>query len=1035
MRISKTQLLATTFIAGVAFAAPAFAQSTDPQGPSQDPNVQAAPTDQTPATQENPADTAAQGAQDTEKGSAETIVVTGSRIVSPNIVSLAPVQVVGEADIDKSGAVNVQEVLLENPAFGTPAVSTTNSAFSTSGAGAATIDLRDFGSNRTLVLINNRRVVGGFGGSPIVDLNVIPTQFIERIDVLTGGASSLYGSDAVAGVVNFIYKRNFQGLLAEGQYGITEKGDYPRYQMNVTAGANFAEDRGNLMFHLGYSDDKGLLSRQRKNTRVDDIDYFQFSGNPDDYGTPYEPFFSSFTPQGRFFTSAGSFTFDQNGVLRNCFSSNGSSCGGAPNGFNRQFFRTLSTPVKRWLVAERGHFDITDNISFITEATYSKVAAKTEIEPVPLDVANIFVNTARAPVQSLVQGPNGPVIVDNPLVPAAILAASTDTDGDGLKDIGFSRRLLEFGTRNYTADRDFFRFVTGFEGKLFNDRWNRDVTYNFGRTEEQQVANGDVNIQNFQHGFAAVRETAATGDLNGNGALGDIVCADAEARAEGCVPINIFGAGAISQAAVNYIKAESNHSFKVTQQVFNANLSGAIIDLPAGPLGVAIGGEYRKEKSEENWDALTNAGLLTGNALPDTSGQFNVKEAYGEINVPILANMSFAHQLNLRAAGRISDYSTIGSVTTWNVGADWAPIEDIRFRGTYAKAVRAPNIGELFTGPSQTFPTGLQDPCADIDPGTAGQQGVTLTSTGTVSEQCRATPGVIANINANGGVFTLTQADKQGVSGFTSGNPNLGPEKSKSLTLGVVINPKSFEPLRNLVLSVDYFKIKLTDAISFFSRQTILNQCYQDANAAFCQFITRFPTATGSASPGALQFINVGGVNASKQNVEGIDTVLSYRTGLDSLLTGLTANARIAWTHYLKGALTELPGEDPNRQVGEIGTARDKANGTIAFNTRQWGVSFTGTYIGKSYEDDVFLSGFGLDDKAVKIDPEFYLDTQLSFTPVRNYEFFFGVDNLLDNKAPNILSGSPFNNTGADTAASVYDIFGRRYYAGARLRF
>src|SRR5829696_2779899 len=184
MRISKSQLLATTFIAGVAFANPALAQSTDPQGPSQDPNLQAAPTDQTPATQENPADTPAQDAQDTEKGSAESIVVTGSRIVSPNIVSLAPVQVIGEQEIDQSGAINIQEVLLENPAVGTPALSTTNSAFLTSGSGSATVDLRDLGlggagSNRTLVLINNRRVVGGFGGSPIVDLNVIPTQFIE----------------------------------------------------------------------------------------------------------------------------------------------------------------------------------------------------------------------------------------------------------------------------------------------------------------------------------------------------------------------------------------------------------------------------------------------------------------------------------------------------------------------------------------------------------------------------------------------------------------------------------------------------------------------------------------------------------------------------------------------------------------------------------------------------------------------------------------------------------------------------------------
>ncbi|HET9813778.1 MAG TPA: TonB-dependent receptor plug domain-containing protein, partial [Sphingomicrobium sp.] len=202
---SKTYLLATTLLAGVAMANPAFAQATSPASPpSQDPNVQAAPTDQTPAQQENVLDTAAQDRQDVEPAAAETIVVTGSRIVSPNIVSLAPVQVVGEQDIDTSGAINVQEVLLENPVFGTPALSTTNSAFLTSGAGIATVDLRDLGSNRTLILINGRRVVGGLANSPIVDLNVIPTQFIERVDILTGGASSLYGSDAVAGVVNFI---------------------------------------------------------------------------------------------------------------------------------------------------------------------------------------------------------------------------------------------------------------------------------------------------------------------------------------------------------------------------------------------------------------------------------------------------------------------------------------------------------------------------------------------------------------------------------------------------------------------------------------------------------------------------------------------------------------------------------------------------------------------------------------------------------------------------------------------------------------
>ena len=292
--IFQRSLLASTVIAGMAFASPAFAQ---------DPNVAASAQDQTPATQECPPDqpncptespdTAPQAAP-AGADADSTIVVTGSRIVSPNIVSLAPVQVVGEADIDQSGAINIQEVLLENPAFGVPGLSRTNSAFLTSGAGVSTVDLRDLGSDRTLVLVNSRRVVAGLPGSATVDLNVIPTQFIDRIDILTGGASSLYGSDAVAGVVNFLYKRNFEGILAEGQYGISHRGDSARYQLSLTGGGNFANDRGNLMVHLGYTNEDGLLSRQRKNSRIDNLTNITYTYEPEDFGVVNAPRFSSF---------------------------------------------------------------------------------------------------------------------------------------------------------------------------------------------------------------------------------------------------------------------------------------------------------------------------------------------------------------------------------------------------------------------------------------------------------------------------------------------------------------------------------------------------------------------------------------------------------------------------------------------------------------------------------------------------------------------------------------------------------------------
>jgi iron complex outermembrane recepter protein len=1049
MRISRSALLATTLLSGVTLAGPAFGQTTTnpaatQPNPQAQPEVNAANAHQTPATQDNPAQAVGVTPPPTPASSQESIVVTGSRIASPNITSLAPIQVIGEQEINQAGAVNIQEVLDNNPAFGTPTLSTTTTAFLTSGAGVATVNLRQLGDNRTLVLINNRRVVGGLAGSAVVDLNDIPTQFLERVDILTGGQSALYGSDAVAGVVNFIYKRNFEGLLLEGQYGLTELGDSQRYQLSATAGSNFADGRGNIMVHAGYSSDKGLLSRERAGTRIDNISQMQYSYDPKDYAVIHSPFFSSFPPQGRFSgtnpqfvipngqphanpTGAFTFTFGPTGQLQPCFTTNGPTCtlrnsdqtvfgtGTGPDGFNRQFFRTLSTPVDRYLFAERSHFDITDNISFFTEATYAKTRASSEIEPFPLDSSNINPVDASVPIQVT---PGGPC---NPFVPVAICNLATPAPAGspfaGLKTITFRRRLSDVGQRTATANRNFFRLVVGLEGKLFNDRFHWDIGYNYGTTSESQHSTGQVNVQNFLEALSVVPNAAGTG----------FVCANPIAAAQGCVPLNIFGNNSITPAMLAWINADSQHNVEIRQQVWDANINGSLIDLPAGPLGIAVGAEYRKEASSEDWDALTNAGLNGGNVLPDTSGHFNVKEVYGEVNVPVLKDLPFAKQLNLRAAGRASDYSTIGSVKTWEIGGDWAPISDVRFRATMAKAVRAPNIGELFTGLSQTFPS-LTDPCEGVGPTGDAPKGGN-------GDLCRASPGVAANIAQNG-VFTLTQPDKQGISGFNGGNPNLGPESARTFTAGVVIAPKSISFLRNMSLSVDYWHIKITNAIVLLNRQLILNQCFEQGLASACALITRNPTQLGAASAGSLKFVNDFAINAASSTRSGIDAVLQYRTGLGSFFgSPLSLNARIAYTHLLKGFTIPTPGAAPDRIAGEIGTPKDKFNATLGFENRQWGLNLTGTYIGKSFEDDQFLKAFGLGPDVISIKPIFYLDGQIRFTPVRKYEFYVGVDNITNVQAPLILSGSPFNTTGSNTDEAVYDVFGRRYYAGVRLRF
>jgi outer membrane receptor protein involved in Fe transport len=963
-------------------------------------------------------DETAEPAAEGEATEVRAIVVTGSRIASAEVASPAPLQIVNEQLIEDSGVINIQELLLENPVFGTPALSRTNAAFLTSGTGVATIDLRDLGSDRTLVLINGRRVVSSLPGSATVDLNVIPTQFLQQVDILTGGASSLYGSDAVAGVVNFIYKTDFEGIDANAQYNITERGDDARYQANVTVGTNVADGRGNIMVHFGYSNEEGLLSRERANTRIDDIDSLFFGG---EFGVPTEPFFSSFVPQGRFITTNGTFTYDPNGQLQNCFTSNGATCtatigsGTGPNGFNRQEFRTLAVPVERYIFAARGSYEVADNVDFFFEGTFNNTTSSRIIEPFPLESGGsngIFPGGGGYNIENYLPGTN--TIVANPFVPAEILAAATDTNGDGLRDIGFARRLSEFGNRTGSTERNFYRFVVGLEGSLFEDRFRWDLSYNYGRVNENQVSSGQVNVVNFRDALAVRSEV---GDENGNGISGEAICIDPQARANGCAPANIFGEGSLSQAAVNYIAAQGTFQTGITQQVVQANLSGTLFELPAGPVGIATGFEYRKESSFADNDALTNAGLNAGNVLPDTSGSFDVAEAYAELRVPLLADKPFFKLLEIGGAARIADYSTVGSVFSWNVTGTWQPIDDIRLRGTISEAVRAPNVAELFAGLSQTFPSGLVDPCV----------GIGATGGDALGDNCRADSGVAANIAANG-VFTLNQPDIQGISGFDGGNANLGEETARSYTAGIVINPRSFDALRNLTITADYYNYEIEDVISGFPRQFTLDQCYRQGNATFCDLITRRPTATSINSAGSIDLINAFSVNAAVLKTSGVDVTAQWFTPI-----GLTDNDRLtlrgAYTHIIEYDFFSLPDAAPDPSDGEIGTAKDRFTANAAYQNDDFRLVFNGTFIGKSFVDDQFDG-----PRAYSVPAEFYLDMQATFFADDEFEIYFGVDNLLDNDAPNILSGITGNVTGSDTAADVYDVFGRRYYAGVRIR-
>ena len=937
----------------------------------------------------------------------QRIEVTGSRILSPNAISPAPVQVLTSADIAASGAVNLQELILKSPVFGTPGISRTNSNFITSSVGIATVDLRNLGADRTLVLVNGRRYVAGQSGTSTVDLNTIPTDFIERVEVLTGGASASYGSDAVGGVVNIILKKSIQGLHLDASLGQSEEGDDTLKKFSASFGANSSDGKSRMMGHISVSKQGAVYSADRAVSAVDGFSKgVGVTGDPADLFVNQTPFYSSFAPQGRFFYQGGNRTFNAAGQLIP-FSTNGPAGDGVgATGYNRNAIRTIAVPTNRLLFAANGEHTLSPAATVFFEGTYASTRTTSRLEPFAVDSTGgtnpIFAGGGFVPAETRVNG----VAVKNPLIPQALFNLMTDRDGDGLRDYNFTRRLSDVANRGNTADRDTFRFLAGVKGDL-TKTWTYDAYAAYGFTKEAQNGTGQVNAANFRYGLSVIP------DANGNP-----VCSDPVARASGCVPVNVFGANTISSAAAAYIHAPSTLTTRITQKFAGATLSGEPFDLPAGPVGMALGVEYRLESSSDVADALTQIGGNLGNARPVTTGEFDVTEAFAEVRLPLLKGLPAVKSLDATAAVRSGKYSTAGNTTSWNAGLDWAMNNTVRFRATSAVSTRAPNIGELFQGANQTFPSGLVDPCV----------GVTAVSTGAVSEACRRDPGVNANIALNG-AFTLTQADLQGISGFNQGNPRLGAEKGKSTTLGLVITPQLPQGVGNASLTVDYYKIKISDAINQPGRQFQLAQCY-GGDPKFCKDITRRQAAVGANSVGALAIINASQENTGGQYDEGVDITANYA----NTLAGGRFSGRLSYTYLVKAWIKTTPDAALDYSTGELGAARNRWTLGLNFDRGPLGLRTNVTYIGTSYLDDQFMVPSGFPKESGKIAAKTYTDAQINYT-VGKAQFYFGVNNLFNTKAPLIPSGLPGNDTGVETDAGTYDAIGRRYYAGMRYSF
>jgi iron complex outermembrane receptor protein len=934
-------------------------------------------------------------AQDAQAG-LEEIVVTGSRIRRANLTAPTAVTTIDSEVITQSGLINVADILRAVPSFGVSALSSANSNFLTTASGINTLQLRNLEEDRTLVLVNGRRYISGVTGSAAVDFNTIPTELIERVEIITGGASAVYGSDALAGVINVILRDDFEGVKFGYQYGEADAGGEIENRLNFTAGGDFADGRGNAVVTATYAEQKGTLARQRPETRVDDIAECVVTGEIGTCRNPVEGFFSGYSEYGQFFvpSTGESFTVAE---------------GTGPTGtvvpfdleqfgFNRQEFRRFTVPTERYLISSQFDYDVGGGVNAFAEATYAQTRTDSELEPFPHEHGDLSI---------------AGIPVDNPFVPQAIrdaVLAAGDTE------VEYFRRTTELGGRGASARRNTYRLVLGLEGKVA-DAYDWQTYYAFGRMDDSQLGGGQVNVVNMRNALDVV-------DGDGDAATFDPVCASEAARLEGCVPINLFGLGSISPEAADYVRAPTSRQQFTQQEVFGAEIGGPMFEMPAGPASFAVGVEYRREEAEDVPDVLTQAGLNAGNAQPPTFGNYDVKEAFAEFELPLLAGLPAVHELTLGGAYRFSDYSTVDTTDAWAGRLSWAPIEQLRFRLQFAHAVRAPNIGELFAPGGENFAP-VADPC----------NGVTAATTGNVAENCRSIPAIAARI-ADQGVFALSQTEIQGTGGFTGlGNPDLEAEESDSWSFGTVYNGGGGSA-GDLTLSVDYFSIEIDELIDTLARQVAVNSCFNAAPAdfpnEFCGFLAR--DEDGAAFQlGELTEVNSVFFNEGTLETEGVDVSLLWNWEMSDWFASIPGQAgfRLNYTYLMDFKETKFDTEQ--EMVGDVGFARNKGQTALIYALGPWDFTWEWNYVGDSKP----LSGdplFAFDVGSYNVhDLQFAYDfgaAGASESPIGGLRLYAGVNNVLDEDAPVILSGVPGNITGTDTNASVYNPIGRTWYLG-----
>ncbi|HEY5849346.1 MAG TPA: TonB-dependent receptor, partial [Lysobacter sp.] len=794
------------------------------------------------------AGTGAAIAQEGEKQATtlDRIEVTGSRIKRADIETSQPIFSLSRDDITAQGLTSVGDVIQNITANG----STLNSTFNNGGNGETRVNLRNLGSDRTLVLVNGRRWVGGTGLGGSVDLNTIPTAAVERIEILKDGASTIYGSDAIAGVVNVILRQNFEGAEANAYIGQFDKGDGSRQAYDFIIGTS--GDRFSAMLGYGYVKEEPVMAGDRYISKEPTYTTGNFFGS----GTSPDGRFAlcpgGYNPSTHVCTggqtniggvgTAGTWTYDGAGSPARPYVPGVDAYNFAPENY-------LLTPQERRSVFGNASVDITDDVRFKSTITYNERVSEQLLAAMPV---------------TLGLAPGATPLAQNVFISRNSIYNPTGSDVSRI-----NRRITETGGRSFNQDVRTFAMSAGLEGTLnFGEKYfDWEGGYFRGQNKANNTTIGLFNL-------------IALGQALGpsfRDATGVARCGTAALPIAGCVPLNILGGvGGVTPDMLDFVSFTAHDEYSYTQQSYYANISGELFDLPGGPLGFSFGLEHRTEDGYDSPDALINSGNTTGNARTATAGGYSLDEAYVEFAVPVLADVPFAKLLDFSVATRYSDYSNFGDTLNSKFGFRWKPIEDLMVRGNWSEGFRAPSIAELFAGQADSFPS-LSDPCNTANYGN---------QTTIAQAQCRA-EGVAA-----GGY----RQDSAQIRITVGGNPDLLPEKSESYTFGFVYSPSYAE---GLDVSLDWWKIKLTDAITTIGGTNIIQQCLDSGGTGpTCSLYNR--NAAGDINTLLNTTTNIGGTK-----VEGYDLTVGYR-----LPETAWGNFSFTWdTTYLADQEDDLDGD------------------------------------------------------------------------------------------------------------------------------